>query len=98
MPIPNTGFYVGLTIILAIVLGMRIGMLRGKTGISILDGGNMEVALKDAAAPKFNGDGCADFAGDGCDRAKWGKCNVAACIRNGLYHCAHITPDWSEGG
>jgi len=46
MPIPITGFYVGLTIILAIILGMRIGMLRGKTGISILDGGNMEVALK----------------------------------------------------
>ena len=46
MPIPITGFYVGLTIILAIVLGMRIGMLRGKTKISILDGGDMKVALE----------------------------------------------------
>ncbi len=46
MLIPITGLYVGLTIILAIVLGMRIGMLRGKTKISILDGGNTEVALK----------------------------------------------------
>ena len=46
MPIPITGLYVGLTIIIAIILGMRIGMLRGKSGISILDGGNMEVALK----------------------------------------------------
>ncbi|MEM9053953.1 MAG: MAPEG family protein [Pseudomonadota bacterium] len=46
MPIPITGLYVGLTIILAIVLGMRIGMLRGKTRISILDGGNTEVALR----------------------------------------------------
>lgn len=46
MPIPITGLYVGLTIVLAIVLGARIGILRGKTGISILDGGNTEVALK----------------------------------------------------
>ena len=46
MAIPITGLYVGLTIILAIILGMRIGMMRGKTKISILDGGNMEVALK----------------------------------------------------
>ncbi len=46
MPIPITGLYVGLTVILAIILGMRIGMLRGKTGISILDGGDMKVALE----------------------------------------------------
>ena len=46
MPIPITGFYVGLTVVLAIVLGMRIGVLRGKTGISILDGGDMKVALE----------------------------------------------------
>ena len=44
--IPITGFYVGLTIILSIALGMRVGLLRGKTGISILDGGNQELALR----------------------------------------------------
>ena len=46
MPVPITGFYTGLTIILAIFLGARVGLLRGKTGISILHGDNMEVALK----------------------------------------------------
>ena len=46
MPIPITGFYIGLTIILSIGLGARVGLLRGKTGISILDGGNEELALR----------------------------------------------------
>ena len=40
MPIPITGLYVGLTIILAIVLGSHAGMMRGRTGTSFLDGGN----------------------------------------------------------
>ena len=46
MLIPITALYIGLTIILAIILGFRVGVLRGKTGISILDNGNTEVALK----------------------------------------------------
>lgn len=46
MTLPITGLYVGLTIILAIVLGSRIGFYRAKVGISILDGGNMEVAQR----------------------------------------------------
>lgn len=46
MPIPITGIYVGLTIILAIILGIRIGFYRAKLGISILHDGNMEVAQR----------------------------------------------------
>ena len=46
MTLPITGLYVGLTIILAIILSMRIGFYRAKLGISILDGGNMEVAQR----------------------------------------------------
>ncbi|MEO1015526.1 MAG: MAPEG family protein [Pseudomonadota bacterium] len=46
MPIPITGLYVGLTIILAIVLGARIGILRGVKKISIGDGGDPEVLVK----------------------------------------------------
>jgi len=46
MPVPITAFYAGLTIIIAIVLGMRIGFFRAKKGISILDGGDMEVATR----------------------------------------------------
>ncbi len=43
--IPITGLYTGLTIILAIILGMGIGMHRGKTKVSIGDGGNPETLL-----------------------------------------------------
>lgn len=46
MTVPITGLYVGLTIILAIILSARIGFYRAKLGISILDGGNMEVAQR----------------------------------------------------
>ena len=46
MLIPITGLYTGLTIILAIVLGMGIGLYRGKTKISIGDGGDPEVLLR----------------------------------------------------
>jgi len=46
MPLPITGLYVGLTVILAIILGARIGLYRAKLGISILDGGNMDVAQR----------------------------------------------------
>ncbi len=40
MPIPITGLYVGLTIILAIVLGIRVGSMRDGMVTSFLDGGN----------------------------------------------------------
>lgn len=46
MALPITGIYVGLTIILAIILGVRIGFYRAKLGISILHDGNMEVAQR----------------------------------------------------
>ena len=46
MPIPITGLYTGLTIILAIILGARIGFYRAKKGVSILDGGDMEIAQR----------------------------------------------------
>ncbi|MEM9028888.1 MAG: MAPEG family protein [Pseudomonadota bacterium] len=44
--VPITGLYVGLTILLAIGLGMRVGLMRGSSGISIHDGGNQELALR----------------------------------------------------
>ena len=46
MSVPITGIYVGLTIILAIILGTRIGFYRAKVGISILHGDNMDVAQR----------------------------------------------------
>lgn len=46
MSLPITGIYVGLTIILAVYLGTRIGFYRAKAGISILHEGNMEVAQR----------------------------------------------------
>lgn len=46
MPVPITGLYVGLTVILAIILGTRIGFYRAKKGVSILDGGDMEIAQR----------------------------------------------------
>jgi len=44
--LPITGLYIGLSILLAIILSARIGFYRAKVGISILDGGNMEVAQR----------------------------------------------------
>ncbi|MEM9571469.1 MAG: MAPEG family protein [Pseudomonadota bacterium] len=44
--VPITGLYTGLTIILAIVLGMGIGTYRGKTKISVGDGGDPEVLVR----------------------------------------------------
>lgn len=46
MPFPITGFYISLTIFLAIILGMRIGFLRAHRGISILHDGDMEIATR----------------------------------------------------
>ncbi|MEO0882134.1 MAG: MAPEG family protein [Pseudomonadota bacterium] len=46
MTLHITGLYVGLTIILTIVLGMRVGLYRGKTKVSIGDAGNQELALR----------------------------------------------------
>lgn len=45
MAVPITGLYVGLTIILAIILGMGIGMYRGKSKISMGDGGDPRAML-----------------------------------------------------
>ena len=39
-----TGFYAGLLAIVVMVLAAHIGVLRSRTGISILDGGNVELA------------------------------------------------------
>ncbi|MFN3214568.1 MAG: MAPEG family protein [Henriciella sp.] len=44
--IPITGLYTGLTIILAIILGAGIGLYRGKTKVSVGDGGDPEVLVR----------------------------------------------------
>lgn len=46
MLIPITALYTGLTIILAIVLGAGIGLYRGKTKISMGDGGDPQALLR----------------------------------------------------
>lgn len=46
MLIPITALYAGLTIILAIVLGAGIGLYRGKTKISMGDGGDPQTLLR----------------------------------------------------
>jgi uncharacterized membrane protein YecN with MAPEG domain len=44
--VPITAFYAGLLALIAIVLGLLIGPLRLRTGISILHGDNMELATR----------------------------------------------------
>ncbi len=46
MQVPITALYAGLLAIYGIWLSSRAGLLRGKTGISILHGDNMELAEK----------------------------------------------------
>ena len=46
MIIPITALYAGLLVAVLVCLTTRIGLLRAKTGISILDGGNAQVALE----------------------------------------------------
>lgn len=46
MQVPITALYAGLLAIYGIWLSSRAGILRGKTGISILHGDNMELAEK----------------------------------------------------
>ena len=45
MDLPVTALYAGLLAILMIALAIPVGQLRGKTGVSILDGGNPELAV-----------------------------------------------------
>jgi uncharacterized membrane protein YecN with MAPEG domain len=40
-----TAFYAGLLAILALVLGLQVGRMRLRTGISLYDGGNKELAV-----------------------------------------------------
>ena len=42
--VPITAFYAGLLALIAIALGVPIGAMRARTGISILHGDNMELA------------------------------------------------------
>ena len=42
--IPITALYAGLLALISIALGVPIGAMRGRTGISILHGDNMELA------------------------------------------------------
>jgi len=42
--VPITAFYAGLLALIVIALGVRIGVMRGSTGISILHGDNMVLA------------------------------------------------------
>ena len=44
--IPITAFYAALLVAILAVLSLRIGKIRGQTGVSILDGGNSDVALE----------------------------------------------------
>lgn len=46
MLIPITGLYIGLTTILVLILGIRVGPYRAKKNISIGDGGDAELALR----------------------------------------------------
>ncbi|MEM9667919.1 MAG: MAPEG family protein [Pseudomonadota bacterium] len=46
MTLHITGLYVGLTIILTVILAVRIGLYRGKSGVSIGDGGDKELAVR----------------------------------------------------
>ena len=46
MALPITTLYAVLLGVIFAYLGFRIGSLRGKTGISILDGGNPQVGLE----------------------------------------------------
>ncbi len=46
MQVPITALYAGLLAIYGIWLSSRAGLMRGKTGISILHGDNMELAEK----------------------------------------------------
>ena len=46
MQVPITALYAGLLAIYGIWLSSRVGMMRGKTGISILHGDNIELAEK----------------------------------------------------
>jgi uncharacterized membrane protein YecN with MAPEG domain len=46
MQVPITALYAGLLAIYAIWLSSRAGLMRGKTGVSILYGDNMELAEK----------------------------------------------------
>ena len=51
--IPITGLYTGLTIILAIILGAGIGLHRGKTKVSIGDGGDPETLRETIVNARF---------------------------------------------
>jgi uncharacterized protein len=44
MPVAITAFYAGILALIAIVLGVQVGLMRVKTGVSILHGNNMELA------------------------------------------------------
>ena len=46
MQVPITALYAGILAIYSIWLSSRAGLMRGKTGISILHGDNMELAEK----------------------------------------------------
>ena len=45
MIIPITALYAALLVAVFVVLSVRIGLARGKTGISMLDGGNAQVLV-----------------------------------------------------
>src|SRR5262245_23144823 len=44
MPVPVTALYSGVLALILVVLGVRVGLMRMKTGISILHGDDMELA------------------------------------------------------
>ena len=44
--VPITAFYAGLLTLIVIALGLGVGVMRGRTGISILHGDNLELATR----------------------------------------------------
>ena len=46
MAVPITGLYAGLLTLIVMYLGFQVGSTRGRTGISILYGGDMDLAEK----------------------------------------------------
>ncbi len=46
MPVPITAIYAAIMTLIATVLGFQVGRMRGQTQVSILDGGNMQLAEK----------------------------------------------------
>ena len=50
MPVPITGLYLALFAVLSAAIAFPAGKLRGSTGISVGDGGNLDLTLESEGA------------------------------------------------